>query len=342
MTSTSTKPVGDGSARGDRLRRLLRNRELQRLGEQSGLGHRRRREGQPAVVRRGRRLPRHRRLYSERGVVFGSARTACGARTARSTATDSRCICPTQPVNPLTNTWAKPTAWSVSGLFEHHFTPAFYLDLEGSVGGLNWSNQGGGCYVYGFGCGIWPVQPKGRFLRHATSWIIGADIGWMPVTNLNFDLELMYQSTNSGVVRRASSAPSTMSGERRRGGSSHRRLGRQLERLRWPLPHHPLLLIVTRSVDLHEPRGESSGAFSRPPDPSAPRRSVIQAGSREPSLDLRHLPGPSPSASTLTLARAPSTADDRPGPREKREGGSRLARAKRRFRSLASRRFVMG
>ncbi len=56
--------------------------------------------------------------------------------------------------NPLTNQWSTPTAWSVSALLEHHFTPQFYVDLEGSVGGLNWSNQSGGCYVLGFGCGI--------------------------------------------------------------------------------------------------------------------------------------------------------------------------------------------
>ena len=43
--------------------------------------------------------------------------------------------------NPLTNSWAKPTAWSVSALVEHHFTPAFYIDLEGSVGQLKWGNQ---------------------------------------------------------------------------------------------------------------------------------------------------------------------------------------------------------
>ena len=36
--------------------------------------------------------------------------------------------------NPLTNQWSTPTAWSVSALIEHHFTPQFYLDLEGSVG----------------------------------------------------------------------------------------------------------------------------------------------------------------------------------------------------------------
>jgi hypothetical protein len=96
--------------------------------------------------------------------------------------------------NPVNNTWSTPTAWSVAAIFEHHFTPAFYVDLEGSVGGINWSNQGGGCYIYGFGCGIAQFG-QGALSSHATSWIVGADIGWMPVTNLNFDLELMYQST---------------------------------------------------------------------------------------------------------------------------------------------------
>ena len=97
--------------------------------------------------------------------------------------------------NPLTNQWSTPTAWSVSGLFEHHFTPQFYIDLEGSVGQLKWSNQGGGCYVLGFGCGILQAA-QGGLSPSATSWLVGADLGWMPVVNLNFDLELMYQSTN--------------------------------------------------------------------------------------------------------------------------------------------------
>ncbi len=96
--------------------------------------------------------------------------------------------------NPLTNQWSKPTAWSVSALFEHHFTPQFYVDLEGSYGGLKWSNMGGGCYLLGFGCGL-AQAVQGPLSPSATSWIIGTDIGWNPVTNLNFDLELMYQST---------------------------------------------------------------------------------------------------------------------------------------------------
>ena len=97
--------------------------------------------------------------------------------------------------NPITNQWSSPRAWSVTGIFEHHFTPQFYVDVEGSYGEINWSNMGGGCYVYGFGCGVTQFG-SGALSKEATSWIIGADLGWNPVTNLNFDLELMYQSTN--------------------------------------------------------------------------------------------------------------------------------------------------
>ena len=45
--------------------------------------------------------------------------------------------------NPLTNSWSSPTAWSVSGLLEHHWTPTIYTDLEGSVGGVRWSGMNG-------------------------------------------------------------------------------------------------------------------------------------------------------------------------------------------------------
>ncbi len=100
--------------------------------------------------------------------------------------------------NPLTNAWATPRAWSVTGIFEHHFTPQFYVDIEGSVGGIKWSNQNGGpCYgivVSAATCAAGNVA-TGALSPSATSWIIGADLGWNPVTNLNFDLELMYQST---------------------------------------------------------------------------------------------------------------------------------------------------
>jgi len=100
--------------------------------------------------------------------------------------------------NPLTNQWSKPTAWSVSALIEHHFTPQFYLDLEGSVGQLKWSNQGGGCNFLAVGCAL-ASAGQGALSPSATTWLVGADLGWNPVNNLNFDLELMYQSTNQST-----------------------------------------------------------------------------------------------------------------------------------------------
>jgi hypothetical protein len=100
--------------------------------------------------------------------------------------------------NPITNSWSKPTAWTVSALVEHHFTPQFYIDLEGSVGQLKWSNMNGGCSILGLGCGLASFG-NGAISPSATTWLIGADLGWNPVTNLNFDLELMYQGTNQSA-----------------------------------------------------------------------------------------------------------------------------------------------
>jgi len=96
--------------------------------------------------------------------------------------------------NPVTNQWSTPRAWSVLALVEHHFTPQFYVDLEGSVLGLQWSNMGGGCNLALPSC-LLGQAAAGPMSPHAISWIVGADLGWNPVTNLNFDLELMYQST---------------------------------------------------------------------------------------------------------------------------------------------------
>ncbi len=106
--------------------------------------------------------------------------------------------------NPITNQWSSPTAWSVLAVIEHHFTPQFYVDLEASILGLNWSNMGGGCNITLPSC-LLAQAAQGPMSPHAFSWIIGTDLGWNPVTNLNFDLELMYQSTNQ-------SAPSGFAG----------------------------------------------------------------------------------------------------------------------------------
>ena len=162
--------------------------------------------------------------------------------------------------NPLTNQWSKPTAWSVSALIEHHFTPQFYLDLEGSVGQLKWSNQGGGCYIYGYGCGAAQFV-QGALSPSATTWLVGADLGWNPVNNLNFDLELDVSGHKPAEAERLH-RDGLQHRRRRRRLSRPGRLARRQQRLRRPLPHHPLLLIVFRSVDLHyQPRSESSGVF---------------------------------------------------------------------------------
>jgi hypothetical protein len=118
-------------------------------------------------------------MWSENGQVNGNGQPMLGADAF---------------FNPATNQWSSPRAWSVLGLVEHHWTPTFYTDLEASIFGVNWSNMGGGCNVVGVGCGAASFG-QGAMSPSAFSWIVGADLGWNPVTNLNFDFELMYQST---------------------------------------------------------------------------------------------------------------------------------------------------
>ena len=152
--------------------------------------------------------------------------------------------------NPITNSWSTPTAWSVSGLLEHHWTPTFYTDLEASVGQILWSGMGGGVVVPGvgsFGTGV--LSP------HTTTWLVGADVGWNPVTNLNFDLELMYQHT-------VQNQPSALIGTVFNNGAF--RPGTVARRQRWlrrPSSHHPLLLIATRSVETDSPGAKAPGLF---------------------------------------------------------------------------------
>jgi hypothetical protein len=94
--------------------------------------------------------------------------------------------------DPVANAWATPTAWSISAILEHRVNKAFYVDLEGSIGGLTWSNQRGGCSLPDTGCG---GAVTGGLSPHATSFIVGADLGWNAAARLNFDVELMYENT---------------------------------------------------------------------------------------------------------------------------------------------------
>jgi hypothetical protein len=75
-------------------------------------------------------------------------------------------------------TWGTPSAWSIEAYYEHHFSPQFYLDPVIAIADLRWSGTGG------------LIAPS------LTSAIVGADFGWTPVTNLSFDLELMFQTTD--------------------------------------------------------------------------------------------------------------------------------------------------
>lgn len=121
----------------------------------------------------------HDGMWSEHGAVNGNGQPIMGADAF---------------FNPVTNQWSTPRAWSVLGLLEHHWTPTIYTDLEASIFELNWSNMGGGCNFALPSC-LLAQAASGPFSPHSLSWILGADIGWNPVTNLNFDLELMYQAT---------------------------------------------------------------------------------------------------------------------------------------------------
>ncbi len=130
-------------------------------------------------------------VYSQNAVWYSGLPDAMNGENGQVNGNGQPMILADAYFNPLTNSWSTPRAWSVSGLLEHHWTPTFYTDLEASVGGINWSNMNGGFCAPGIACvGTGVLSP------HAITYLIGADLGWNPVTNLNFDLELMYQHVN--------------------------------------------------------------------------------------------------------------------------------------------------
>jgi hypothetical protein len=82
-------------------------------------------------------------------------------------------------------TWARPTAWSIAVTAEHHFSPTFSFDPEFSYAELNWNNQGAVATQ---------VLPK-----NANSWIVGGVFHWDPVPHLDFELEILYQTTHQST-----------------------------------------------------------------------------------------------------------------------------------------------
>jgi Porin subfamily len=99
--------------------------------------------------------------------------------------------------NPLTNQWSNPTAWSIAGWAQHHFNPQWAASVEASYAELNWSGQGSGCSLAATLLTPCPLAQgvQGALSPRAKSWIVGGALDWYPVTNLNFELELMYQGT---------------------------------------------------------------------------------------------------------------------------------------------------
>ena len=76
--------------------------------------------------------------------------------------------------------WATPTAWAVTAIGEYHIGSTFAIDPEISYGQLTWNGLGTG----------------GQLSPNSESWIGGAVFHWDPVAHLDFDIELLYQSTH--------------------------------------------------------------------------------------------------------------------------------------------------
>ncbi|HEY1941242.1 MAG TPA: porin [Roseiarcus sp.] len=79
-------------------------------------------------------------------------------------------------------TWATPDAWSLTALGEFHLGPTWSIDPEISYLQINWS---------GVNTGL--ISPNQE------SWIGGGVIHWDPVPHLDFNLELLYQTTHQSM-----------------------------------------------------------------------------------------------------------------------------------------------
>jgi hypothetical protein len=77
-------------------------------------------------------------------------------------------------------TWATPTAWSVTAYGAFQINPQVNLGIEGSYGQVHWSGQ-------------LPVS----MLSNAKSFLVGGVAHYDPVKNLDFEFELLYESTKT-------------------------------------------------------------------------------------------------------------------------------------------------
>jgi len=84
---------------------------------------------------------------------------------------------------------ARPDIWSISSEFTHHFSPQFSGSIEGSYGQVHWTGTDATSVV-----------------SNSTSWLIGAVAHWAPVSNLDFEFELLYQDSHTNTPNGFSAA----------------------------------------------------------------------------------------------------------------------------------------
>ena len=77
-------------------------------------------------------------------------------------------------------TWATPTAWSIAGWAQFAVNPEVTLGVEGSYAQISWSGT---------------TLPT--MLSNSKSFIVGGVAHYDPVKNLDFEFELLYQSTTT-------------------------------------------------------------------------------------------------------------------------------------------------
>jgi Porin subfamily len=80
-------------------------------------------------------------------------------------------------------TWATPTAWSVSGLMEHHFSPTVWLGPEFAYGEQHWSG----------------LSPMSGIPVNTQAWEAGATLHWDPVPHLDFSFEMLYEAIHQST-----------------------------------------------------------------------------------------------------------------------------------------------
>jgi hypothetical protein len=77
-------------------------------------------------------------------------------------------------------TWATPTAWTVSAWANFTLNPQVTVGVEGSYGEINWT-------------GLTLPSP----VSNSKSYLVGFDAHYDPVKNLDFQFELLYESTKT-------------------------------------------------------------------------------------------------------------------------------------------------